>query len=145
MRRLHRDLIGDAVVGIQPEIGRRLEAAAERDQHALRNVARVESDLGHAVALEVEVQGRQIEHLLHVNIGCTRNFAQPVGDALPNLVIGCGVEAGQLDIDRCGQAEVVFSPPYRLTSTYCSPIPTSNTFVIVDVELLPEGENEEWL
>ena len=80
LRRLDGDVITHAVLWIQPEIGSRLEAAAQADEHALRDLLGSQSDLIDARAVHVEVQSRQVHHLLHVDIGGAGNLPQPVCD-----------------------------------------------------------------
>jgi hypothetical protein len=69
---------------VQPEIRRGLEAAAQRNQHALRDVARREPNLRDARALNVHVQRGQGKQLLHVYIGGAGNVPHLVGDLLRN-------------------------------------------------------------
>ena len=59
LRGLDRYLVGHAVLGIQPEVRRGLEAAAQRDQHGLRHVARIHSHLRGLVAVNLQMQRRQ--------------------------------------------------------------------------------------
>ncbi len=106
MRRLHRDLVADAVAGIQPEIGRGCETPAERNQHALRNIARIHAHLRDAGALDVQMQRRQVEQLLHVHVSGAGNAPQPVGNLLRDLVVGRHVGADELNVDGRRQAEV---------------------------------------
>ena len=106
LRRLHGHLVGDAVLRIQPEVRRRLEAAAQRDQHALRHVARVQSHLRDAGAIQVHVQRGRGEQLLHVDIGGAGNVPHPVGDLLRDVVVALLVGADHLHVDRRGQSEV---------------------------------------
>ena len=106
LRRLHRHLVGHAVLRIQPEVRRGLETAAQRDQHALRHVARIHSHLRGLGAVNLKMQGRQTEHLLHVHIGSSVHVTQTVGDLLGDDVVALHVLTGDLDVNRCGQSKV---------------------------------------
>src|SRR5277367_2024125 len=106
LRGLNGDVVSDAVLWIEPEIGSGLEASAQADQHTLGDVLGGQSDLVDARAVHVEIERGQAEHLLHVDIGCSGNVAQFIGDFLADEVVGCDVLTDDLNVDRGGQSEI---------------------------------------
>ena len=106
LRRLDGDVIAHAVPWIQPEIGGRLEASTQADQHALGDFLGIQSDLIDARAVHVEVERGQAHHLLHVHVGGAGNLAQPICDPLRDVVVPAHIGAHYLNIDRRGQAKI---------------------------------------
>ena len=106
LRRLHDDRIGHAVLRVQPEGRRGLDAAGEVVQHAGREVTLGQPHLAREGAVDVDIQGRCVERLLDARIGDARHLA----DALQQLVgigaVGLQIVADHLHIDRRRQAEV---------------------------------------
>ena len=106
LRRLYGDGIGNAVLWIQPEIGGRLEASAQADQHALCDFLGIQSDLIDARAVHIEVKSGQAHHLLHVHVRRAGNLAQPICDSLRDVVVPAHIGAHYLNIDRRGQSKI---------------------------------------
>jgi hypothetical protein len=106
LRRLRHHAVADAVLRIQPERGLRLEAAAERNQQALRHVGLRVAALRGFDAVGKHVQHGLVEGLLDAQIGDAGNAAHLVQDAIRQLAIGLRVPADELHVDGCGKAEI---------------------------------------
>ena len=106
LRRLHGNGVRNAVLWIQPEIRRSLEAAAQRYQHVLCHVTRVHPHLRALRTINLQIQCRQCEHLLDVYIRRTWDLSHPVCDLLCDGVIALHVGAGYLDINGRWQSKV---------------------------------------
>ena len=78
LRRLRRDRVADAGRGVQPERRRRLAAAAQRDQQVVRDVALREPGLRRARPVDVQVQLRLVERLVHAQVDDARAPAPAV-------------------------------------------------------------------
>ena len=131
LRRLHSNLIAHAVRRIQPEIRRGLKTAAQRNQHALRDVLRRHAHLGHPVAFNVQMERRQVQHLLHVYIGGTGNvLAAGWKSAVPSCSCSAISATHQLYIDGRGQAEIqdLRNDVSRLEEELHAGKPTRQTF-----------------
>ena len=106
--RLHDDGIIDAVLRIDPVIGRELQVGAERDQQAVGDVLLREPELIGAGAVHVEAQLGRVHDLVHVHVHRPRNARQARGDLLGQRVIGwrIGQRPDHLHVDGGGQAEI---------------------------------------
>ena len=90
---MRRDRVADAGRGVQPERRRRLAAAAERDQQVAGHLALREAGLRRQRAVDVQVQLRLVEHLVHAQVGEAGHLREPVAAASPRTVgwpRGCG-------------------------------------------------------
>ena len=76
LRRLHRDVVANAVFRIQPESRRGLEAGAERDEQVLGYVLGLQAQGLNACAVDIHMQRRLVEGLLHMDVRGTGNVAQ---------------------------------------------------------------------
>src|ERR1039457_6830207 len=106
LRRLDGDVITHTVLWIEPEIGSRLEASTQADQHALCDLLGIQSDLVDARAVHVEIESGQAHHLLHMYVGGAGNLAQPICDSLRDVVASAHIGAPYLNIDRRGQSKM---------------------------------------
>ena len=106
MRRLNGDVIGHAILRIQPKIGGGLETPAQADEHALRDIFRRHPNLVDERAIHIQAKRGQAHHLLHVHIRSSRNEPQPVRDPLPDVVVCLHVRAHDLNIDRSRQSKI---------------------------------------
>ena len=68
LRRLRRDRVADAGGRVEPERRRRLAAARQRDQQVVRDVALREAGLRGARPVDVEVEQRLVERLVHPQV-----------------------------------------------------------------------------
>jgi len=106
LRRLHRHLIGDAIRGIEPEIGGGLETATQRDENALRDITGIHADLGDSGAVDVHPDRRQIHQLLHVHVSGAGHLAEAVGNLIRERMAGLDIGADDLNVDGSGQTEI---------------------------------------
>ena len=65
-----------------------------------------QSDLVDSGAIHIQIERGQAEHLLHVDVGCSGNLAQPISYLLPELVVRRHVRANNLYVDWRGHSEV---------------------------------------
>ena len=72
-RRLGDDGIGDAVLGIEPEIRRGLDGAGQRGGQRVGDVLLGQAELGDAAAVDVEIELRIVAGLLQAGIGDAGN------------------------------------------------------------------------
>ena len=106
LRSLHRDLVTDAALPVQPELWRGLEAAAQRSQHAIRHVRLTQTDLLRLRPVHIHRQVRRVERLLDVKIDSTRNSAQLRHHRFRQGMIAVDIRTDNLDIQWRRQAEV---------------------------------------
>ncbi len=106
LRRLHANVVVDAVGPVHPKVRRHLAAAAERDQHVAGDVALRQTQLRRLDAIHVQADLRLVDHLVNVNVGRAGDARNPVRELLGNLVVGVGVSPDHLQIDGRGKAEV---------------------------------------
>src|SRR5262249_37510470 len=74
LRRLRGYVVFDAGPRVEPETGLRLKTAAQRDEHAPRNVALGEAALDRLGAVDPEMQFGLIENLLDAEVGGAGHF-----------------------------------------------------------------------
>jgi len=102
---LHRHLIIDAILEIQPEVRRRQPARTQRGEQRIRHVLLREPDLAGARAINIDAQLGAVHPLLQMDVGRSADLRHPGLDLLgQGKVFGAG--SGDLDIDGRGQAEV---------------------------------------
>ena len=106
MRRLHGDVVADAVVGVEPEVRRGLEAAAGGGQQALGDVALLRPMLAGLGAIHVDHEFGIVEGLLDAQVGGSGDVLDLVEQLLGEGAIAVQVGADDLDIDGRGKAEV---------------------------------------
>ena len=81
LRHLRDDRIGHAVLGVEPEIRLDLDAARQRHQQAVGDVALGEPDLAGQRTIDIDVDLRIVESLLDAQIGDAGHLA----DALEQI------------------------------------------------------------
>ena len=106
LRRLHGDIVVDAVFGIEPERRRGLKTGAERDENVLRNVASLHAHGLRACTVNIHVERRRIKSLLDVNVHGAGNVAHLRSKFLCHRVVTLLVRAGDGDVNGSGSAEV---------------------------------------
>ena len=106
LRRLDGDVVADAVARIEIEVGRGLEAAAERDQQALRHVLLGEADGSGAGAVDIDGHVGIVEGLLDARVGGAGNVADLVEHVFGQGAVAVEIGPDDLDVDGRGQAEV---------------------------------------
>ena len=88
LRRLHGHEVADAVVPVQPLVGRHLAAGAQRNQQAVGDVALLQAHLAGLAAVHVDAQFGIIDHLVDVHVGGARNVRDALGQ-LPGRSGNC--------------------------------------------------------
>jgi hypothetical protein len=83
-----------------------LEAAAEGDEDALRDVGLGEADFFGASAVDIHGHIRVVEWLLDAGIGCAGNVADFIEHLLGEGAVAVEVRADDLDVNGGGEAEV---------------------------------------
>ena len=106
LRRLGGEVVVDAVLPVQEEGRRRLEAAAQRHQQAAGEVAGREAALGGLRAVDGDVELRIVEALLDPEVHQPRHLAQLVQHLVRHAAVALDVRALDLHVDRRRQAEV---------------------------------------
>ncbi len=106
LRRLGGQVVVDAVGGIQEEHRRRLEAAAQRVEHAGRHIAFGEAALLRLGAVHIDLEIGIVERLLDARIDDARHVADLLEDRIGHFAVALQVGAFDLDVDRGGQAEI---------------------------------------
>ena len=106
LRGLRGDVVADPVARVEIEIGRGLEASAERDQNALSDILLREPDGGCARAVHVHRHAGVVERLLDAGIDGAGNVAHVVEHALGQGAVCVEIGAHDLDVDGRRQAEV---------------------------------------
>src|SRR6267143_3135585 len=106
LRSLRRDLITHAILGVQPESRRSLEAAAQRYQEVARNFSLGETDFPSFRPIHIDVKLWLVKGLLNAEIRCSRNVLDPLQQLVRELPIGLQVISDNLNIDWCRQAKV---------------------------------------
>ena len=106
MRRLNGDVVGDAVFGIEIEVGGGLEAAAERHQQALRHILLRQADGLGAGAVHIHRHVGIVEGLLDARVGRAGNIADLIEHALGQGAVAIEIRADDLNIDGRREAEV---------------------------------------
>src|SRR6185295_15722497 len=106
LRRLHRDVVDHAVLRIEPEGGRGLRAAREREQHVLPDVESRQADLLQPRAVHLQVDRRAVHALVHVRVDRAGDLLDLLGQLGGERVVGGQVRAAELHVDRRRQAEV---------------------------------------
>src|SRR6202034_1176562 len=106
LRHLGDDRVGDAVLGVQPEIRLYLAAAGQCDQKTVCYIALRQPDLAGERAIDVHIDLRIVEHLLDARV----RDAGYGADALEQVggvgIVGFQVIAGDLHVDWGRQAEI---------------------------------------
>ena len=73
LRRLHANVVADAVRPVHPEVRRHRAAAAERDQHAVGDIALRQAHLRRLLPIHVQADYRLVRHLVNVGVRHPRN------------------------------------------------------------------------
>ncbi len=76
-RRLHREIIGNALLRIDPEIRVHLLGRAEADRQIVHDLLGLQIEVLRARAVDVEVQVGRVELLLDVSVDDARNGRRP--------------------------------------------------------------------
>jgi len=106
LRGLDGNVIGDAGSRVEIEVGCGLEAAAEGDEDALRDVGLGEADFLGAGAVDIHGHIRVVEGLLDAGIGCAGDVADFIEHLLGEGAVAVEVRADDLDVNGGGEAEV---------------------------------------
>ena len=72
------------------------------------NVTGIHPNLRDFRAIDLKVESRQCQHLLYMNIRCTRDLPHAVGDLLADNIVLLHVSASDLNIDRRRQPKVQY-------------------------------------
>ena len=100
------DVIFDAVVPIQEEGRRGLEAAAQRHQQATGDVPCGEAAPGGLGAVHGDIECGVIKGLLNAEVGEAGHLAQLIQDLVRDLAVPLNIGTLELNVDRCRQAEI---------------------------------------
>ncbi len=106
LRGLGDDRIGHAVLRVEPERRRRLDAAGKRVLQVLRHVALAHPDQLGAGAVDVDIERRRVEGLLDARV---RDAGHPLDFGQNHVgvgAVGLDVRADNLHVDRRREAEV---------------------------------------
>ena len=106
MRGLDSNAVTDAVLRIEIEAGRGLEAAAESNQYALRHILLRQANLLGAGAVNIHRHIGIVEGLLDARVGGAGNIANFIQHAFGESVIAIHIGADDLYIDRRRKAKV---------------------------------------
>ena len=106
LRRLHRDIVGDAVLRAEPEGRIDLLAARKRDQHVLRHGARGEIDLLQAGAVHLQPHGRLVQPLMDMDVHRARQLPDLARQLGRLRKAGFLVHAQDLHVHGGGLAEI---------------------------------------
>ena len=106
LRRLGREVVVDAVLPVEEEHRRGLEAAAQGVQHAVRDVALGQPVLLRLGAVDGDLEVRIVERLLDARIDDARHLAHLLENLVGDLAVAVDVGAVDLDVDRRRQAEI---------------------------------------
>ncbi len=106
LRRLGRDVVVHAVLPVQEEQRRGLETAAQRVQHAARDVALGQTVLLRLGAVDIDLEVRVVELLLDARVDHAGHRAHLVEDLVGDDAVAGDVGAVDLDVDRRRHAEV---------------------------------------
>ncbi len=106
LRRLRNQVVVHAVLPVDKEHRRDLEASAQRVQHTRSNVYLPVSGLQCLGPVHSYIERRIIERLLDMQVGQPGDLMQLCHDLLGNIVIGLNVVSFDLNVDRCGQTEI---------------------------------------
>ena len=106
LRRLNGDVVGNAVAGIEIEVGAGLEAAAEGHQQALRHILLRQAHVLGAGAVHVHCQVGIIEGLLDARVGGAGNIADLIQHALGEGAVAVEIGADDLNIDGRGETKI---------------------------------------
>ena len=101
-----REVVVHAVLPVQEEHRRGLEAAAQRIQHAARDVALGQPVLLRLGAVDVDLEIGVVEILLDARVDDARHRAHLLQDLVGDVAVVVDVGAVDLDVDRRRQAEV---------------------------------------
>jgi hypothetical protein len=99
LRRLDRDVVGNAVAWVEIETWTGLEAAAERHQQALRHVLLRQPGVCGAGAIHIHGQIGIIEGLLDARVRRAGNVAHLVQHALGKGAVAVEIGSDDLNID----------------------------------------------
>ena len=107
LRRLHADVVADAVGRVQPEARRHLVVAAQRNQHAARHVALRQAHLARPSRGRRSGSAAAARSTWWMCTSAAPGIAATCcREPLRDLVVGRGIAADHLQVDRRGQAEV---------------------------------------
>ena len=93
LRRLHADVVVDAVGPVHPEVRRHRAVAAERDQHVAGDVALRQAQLRGLDAIHIQADLRLVDHLVDVHVGRAGNARDLAGELLGDFVVGRRIAA----------------------------------------------------
>src|SRR5207244_8319256 len=105
-RGLGGEVVADAVLPVQEERRRGLEAAAQRDEQAAGEVPGGEAALSGLRAVDGDIELRIVEALMDSKVDEPPHLTQLVQHLVGDPAIALDVRALDLDVDRRGQAEV---------------------------------------
>src|SRR5216683_5253981 len=106
LRSLRRDLVTHAILGIQPESRRSLEATAQGNQEIACNFSLGETDFPSFRPIHIDVKLRLVKGLLNAEIRCSRNVLDPLQQLVRELPVGLQIISDNLNIDWGRQAKV---------------------------------------
>src|SRR5258706_4230408 len=106
LRSLGDEVVAGAVLIVQEKNGGYLEAAAERVEHAVGDVAFRKAGLRGFGAVDGDFVLRVIERLLHVRVGDAGDLTEFGEDFVGYAAIPFRVRAFNLDVYRSGKAEI---------------------------------------
>src|SRR5258708_4182966 len=106
LRGLRNQVVVHAVLPVDEEVWRDLEAPAQRVQHARSNVFFLVSRLQCLGPVHVHIKRWVVEWLLDVQVGQPGHLVQIRHDLLGDFVIRLNVASFNLDVNRRGQAEI---------------------------------------
>src|SRR5207302_4146038 len=100
LRSLYRNVVGDTVLWVEPEVRCRLEARTERHQDVVRNIAFRQPNLLNPCPVDVILEPRLIDELLNVYINGSRYRPHLLGNLRGNGEVAFKVLADKLNIQR---------------------------------------------
>ncbi len=104
--RLRNQIVGNAIPGIEVEHRVDLDAAAERDQHAVGDVVLGKSGLRGLGAVDIDVEFRIVGLLLDAQIGNATDMSEFGKHLVGDAVISHRCRAIDLNVDRRRQTKV---------------------------------------
>ena len=105
-RRLHRDVIGDAVGRIGPEIGRNLFGGAQAGADIVADIARGDAELQSPRAVDLDVEIRRIDFLLQMRVDDAGDLGDAAAQILGNAQILDAIVADGAHVDLRGEPEI---------------------------------------
>ena len=106
LRGLGHDRIGHAVLRIEPERGRGLDAARKRVLQVLRDIALADPNQLGASPVDVDIERRRVEGLLDARVRDAGHVFDLGENRIRIVAVGFEVRSDDLHVDRRRQAKV---------------------------------------